>query len=116
MEMRLMALFLGVVGALILARGTHAADGAALWEKNCASCHGKGGKGDTKAGEMVKVRDLTAPDVRATLNAEVVRKAVEEGVTDKATGKSRMKAYKDKLSKDEIDAVVTHTLGLGGTQ
>lgn len=114
--MRFISLALGIVGVLMLASATHAADAAALWEKNCASCHGKGGKGDTKAGQMVKVRDLTAPDVRATLNADVVRKAIEDGVVAKDTGKSRMKAYKDKLSKEEIDALVTHTLGLGGAQ
>ncbi len=102
--------------ASMLAGASHAADGAAAWEKNCASCHGKGGKGDSKAGQMLKVRDLTAADVHSTLNADGVRKTIEEGVVDKDTGKSRMKGYKDKLSTDDIDALVKYVLGLGGGQ
>jgi mono/diheme cytochrome c family protein len=101
---------------LILAGPGLAADGAALWDKSCASCHGKDGKGDTKAGKLTKVRDLTAADVRATLNREMAVKTVQEGVVDKETGKTRMKGYKDKLSADEIDAIVTHLLGLAGAQ
>ena len=95
----------------------HAADGAALWEKNCASCHGADGKGDTKAGKLTKVQDLTATDVKTKLTRDTVRQTIEQGVTDKATGKTRMKGYKDKFSAEEVDALTTHVLGLiGGTK
>jgi mono/diheme cytochrome c family protein len=92
----------------------NAADTAALWDKNCASCHGKDGKGDTKAGKLTRVRDLTAADLRATLTREHVRQSIEEGIADKATGKTRMKGYKDKFSQDEIDALTSHVLGFTG--
>lgn len=104
------------VAMLVLAGTGLAADGAALWDKNCASCHGKDGKGDTKAGKLTKVRDLTSADVRATLNRDMAVKTVQEGVVDEETGKTRMKGYKDKFSADEIDAIVTHLLGLAGAQ
>jgi mono/diheme cytochrome c family protein len=91
-----------------------AADGAALWDKHCASCHGKDGKGDTKAGKLTKVRDLTAADLRSTLTRDHVRQATEQGVVDKASGKTRMKGYKDKLSSDELDALTSHVLGFTG--
>lgn len=91
-----------------------AADGAALWDKNCGSCHGKDGKGDTKAGKLTKVEDLTAAGVRAKLTREHVRQTIEQGIVDKDTGKTRMKAYKDKFSADEIDALTSHVLGLTG--
>ena len=40
-----------VGGILLLAGGAVlAADGAAVWEKNCASCHGADGKGQQEQG------------------------------------------------------------------
>jgi cytochrome c6 len=93
-----------------------AADGAALWEKNCVACHGTDGKGDTKAGKLVKVPDLTAPDMKAKLTHDTVHQTIEQGVVDKATGKARMKGYKDKFSAEEIDALTAHVLGLVGAK
>lgn len=100
-----------VLGTSVVAVG---ADGAALWDKNCASCHGKDGKGDTKAGKLTKVRDLTAPDLRAMLTADHVRETIAQGIVDKTTGKNRMKGYKDKFSPVEIDALTTYVQGLAG--
>ena len=91
-----------------------AADGTALFEKNCAGCHGVDGKGDTKAGKLIKVRDFTAADVKAELTSDHVHQVIEQGITDKATGKTRMKAFKDKFSADEIDALAKHVLDLAG--
>lgn len=96
------------------AAGAYAADGAALWEKHCASCHGPDGKGDTKAGKMTKVEDLTAADVKAGLTHDKVRQAIADGIVDKDTGKTRMKGYKDKLSAEEIDTLTDYLLGLVG--
>ena len=89
-----------------------AADGAALWDKNCASCHGKDGRGDTKAGKLTKVQDLTAGDVRARLTREHTRTTIEQGIVDTSTGKIRMKGYKDKFSADELDALTSHVISL----
>jgi mono/diheme cytochrome c family protein len=106
----------GIVGIALAAwaRPGIAADATALWDKNCASCHGKDGKGDTKAGRLTKVEDLTAADVRSTLTRDTVRQSIENGIVDETTKKTRMKGYKDKFSPDEIDALVTHVLGLAG--
>jgi mono/diheme cytochrome c family protein len=106
---------MAALGTILVLAGTGlAADGAALWDKNCASCHGKDGKGDTKAGKLTNVRDLTSADVRATLNRDMAVKTVREGVVDKDTGKTRMKGYADKFSADEIEAIVTHVIDLAG--
>ena len=74
---------------------------AALWNKNCASCHGKDGKGQTKAGKTKKVQDLTDPAVRAKFDRERMIKVTKEGIKDDA-GKDRMKPYAEKLSDEEI--------------
>lgn len=80
---------------------------AALWNKNCASCHGKDGKGQTKAGKTKKVQDLTDPAVRAKFDRDRMIKATKEGIKDDA-GKDRMKAYAGKLSDEEIAALTDY--------
>src|SRR5579859_3933777 len=35
----------------------------AAWEKDCQKCHGPDGKGDTKMGKKVEVKDYTDPVV-----------------------------------------------------
>ena len=78
----------------------------ALWTKNCASCHGAGGKGDTKTGALLKVRDLTDPAVRAGFDRERMIKATKEGVKKEGSDKLAMKAFGDKLSDAEIASLI----------
>ena len=88
-----------------------APDAKTLWTKNCASCHGEDGKGKTKMGEMLKVRDLTDPAVHATLTREGVVKAMKEGVKNEA-GKLVMKGYAGKLTDAEIEALADYVMAL----
>jgi mono/diheme cytochrome c family protein len=80
-----------------------AADGADVYAKNCAKCHGDDGKGKTKMGEKLGCKDYSAEAVKA----EEGFKAVKEGMKDKE-GKTLMKAYGESLSDDEIKAAVEH--------
>jgi cytochrome c553 len=86
-----------------------ATDVAALWKKNCASCHGEDGKGQTKAGKQKKVEDLTNPEVRAKFEREKMIKSIKEGKKDDA-GKERMKPYAEKLSEAEIASLADYIL------
>lgn len=86
-----------------------ATDVPALWKKNCASCHGEDGKGQTKAGKQKKVEDLTNPEVRAKFEREKMIKSIKEGKKDDA-GKERMKPYADKLSEAEIASLADYIL------
>lgn len=85
-----------------------AADVNENWSKHCASCHGKDGKGQTKAGKMADTKDLTDATYQASFTDEGGIKQVKEGLKDKA-GKDRMKPFRDKLSDDEIKALVAFT-------
>lgn len=100
--------------AVLMVSGTvaMAADAGALWDKNCASCHGKDGKGKTKTGEKLKVRDLTDPAVKAKLNKTNVSDSMTKGVKAEDSDKLVMKSYSEKLSAEEIQALTDYTLSL----
>jgi len=84
-----------------------AAPVAENWENHCAKCHGADGKGQTKAGRKLQVKDYTDAKVQAEMKDEDIVKITSEGVKDK-NGKERMKAYKDELSADEIKEFVSY--------
>lgn len=87
--------------------GSSAADVKENWTKHCGSCHGKDGKGQTKAGKMADVKDLTDAKVQAEFDDARAIKQIKEGMKDK-NGKERMKPFADKLADDEIMALVAH--------
>lgn len=96
-----------LVVSAILAAGVPAAlaaDAKANWEEHCAKCHGTTGKGDTKMGQKLKVKDYSDAKVQAELKDDAMVEATLKGV--KANGKEVMKGYADKLSPDEAKALV----------
>ena len=89
---------------------SQAADAPANWTKHCASCHGKDGKGETKAGRMAGVKDQTDAKYQAGLKDDAMFAAIKDGLKEGA--KEKMKPFKDKLSDDEIKALVAHVRSL----
>ncbi len=92
-----------VVPALALA------DDAESWDKKCASCHGKDGKGKTKMGEKMQVRDYTDAKVQDAMTDDQLEKGITEGVKEK-----KMPAFKDKLKAEEVKGMVKFMRGLKG--
>jgi mono/diheme cytochrome c family protein len=86
---------------------SHAAPAAENWDNNCASCHGADGKGQTKQGKKLKVRDYTDAKIQAEMKDEDMCKAVTDGVKAEG-GKERMKAFKEELTADEIKDLVAY--------
>lgn len=74
-------------------------DGKALYEKNCAGCHGKDGSGDTAMGKKKNLRSLGDPEVQKRTDAQLYDAIVK--------GKSHP-GYDKKLSETEIKAIVKH--------
>ncbi len=101
-----------LVAACVPALAVAAADAKNNWEEICAKCHGAGGKGDTKMGRRLEIRDFTAAAVQAQFSDDDAFKAVKEGLKDSA-GKVRMKPIEG-LSDDEIRALVQYVRGLQG--
>ncbi len=97
---KLSLLTLGLAGA-VLGRAATAAEN---WENNCASCHGDDGKGQTKQGKKLKLRDYSDPVVQAEFKDDEMLKAILEGVKDKDSGKERMKAFKGEFEAPEKEA------------
>lgn len=96
-----------IVGLAILAFGAltaGAADAKAIYEKDCAKCHGPDGKGDTKMGKKAGAKDYTDAKVQAEMKDDQMAKAIKDGVKDGDTVK--MKAFGDALSDEEIKALV----------
>lgn len=74
------------------------------WEKACTKCHGADGKGQTKMGQKLGIRDLTDAKVQEAFTDEAAFKAIKEGLKDKE-GKTQMKAAEG-MSDDDIKALV----------
>ncbi len=82
-----------------------AADVKENWEKSCAKCHGPDGKGDTKMGKKLEIKDFTDAKYQDSLKDEAMLKAIKEGVKDGE--KTRMKAVEG-LSDEEMKALVAY--------
>ncbi len=82
-----------------------AADAKETWAKDCAKCHGEDGKGKTKMGEKLGVKDYTDAKVQADMKDDKMLKAIKEGV--KEDDKTKMKAFVD-LGDDEVKALLAH--------
>ena len=74
--------------------------GADTFKIRCAMCHGADGKANTPAGKAFKAVSLRDP--------MVVNSSDEELDTIVKNGKNKMPSFKDKLSEDQVKAVITY--------
>ncbi|MEZ4428361.1 MAG: cytochrome c [Nannocystaceae bacterium] len=74
-------------------------DGKPLFVSKCKSCHGDDGKGKTTIGEKLKIPSLAGSKLS---QAKLIDK-IANGVDG-----TKMKAFKGKLSDDEIKAIAAH--------
>ncbi len=83
-----------------------AGDAKASYESNCAKCHGTDGKGQTKMGQKLGIKDYTDAKVQDALKDDAAIKAIKEGLKD-ADGKTLMKPAEG-LSDDDIKGLVAY--------
>lgn len=99
---KLIVLSLGLL--LAGAVSVRAADAKENWDKTCAKCHGGDGKGQTKMGQKLNIKDFTDAKTQAAFTDDQAFKAIKEGLTDKE-GKVVMKAQ-ESMTDDEVKALV----------
>ncbi len=99
-------LVLGIAAMTVAALSARAEDPKAIYENNCAKCHGADGKGDTKIGKKLGAKDYTDPKVQAELKDDAAFKAIKEGLKDK-DDKTLMKPAED-LSDGDIKGLVAY--------
>jgi len=97
---------LGIALLALPALSARAADGKAIYEKDCAKCHGADGKGQTTMGKKNGAKDYTDAKVQAELKDEAAIKAVKEGFKTKE-GKVVMKPAEG-MSDEDAKAVVAY--------
>jgi mono/diheme cytochrome c family protein len=100
---KVLTLIIAIMAVSALA--TKAADAKATYDKDCAKCHGKDGKGETKMGKKQGAKDYTDAKVQADLKDDAAFKAIKEGY--KKDGKQLMKPSEG-MSDDEIKALVAY--------
>lgn len=83
-----------------------AGDARDIWDKQCAKCHGADGKGQTKMGRKLEVKDYTDAKVQAGMKDDFMARVIKEGVNDKE-GRTRMKPAEG-VTEDDIKALVVH--------
>jgi cytochrome c553 len=101
---KLLTLSIAIIA--VSALSASAADAKASYESNCAKCHGADGKGQTKMGQKLGVKDYTDAKVQAELKDDAAIKAIKEGLKDK-DGKTLMKPVEG-LSDDDVKALVAY--------
>jgi len=97
---------LGISILTVAPLSARAADAKTNWDNNCAQCHGKDGRADTKMGKTLNAKDLTDPKVQASFTDAKAAEVIKDGV--KQNGKTTMKAFAGKLTDDEIKALVAY--------
>jgi cytochrome c6 len=78
---------------------------AELYAKNCASCHGRDGRGKTFKGKLKHARDLANSEWQGNVSDERLFNSI-------MNGKGKMPAFGKKLAEQEIDALVAYVRGL----
>jgi cytochrome c553 len=83
-----------------------AADAKTIYEEQCAKCHGKDGKGETKMGQKMGAKDYSTAKVQEELKDDAAFKAIKEGLKDK-DGKTLMKPTEG-VSDSDIKALIAY--------
>jgi mono/diheme cytochrome c family protein len=82
----------------------------AIYDNQCAKCHGSNGKGDTKFGKKLGVKDYTDAKVQAAMTDDKAFKAIKEGLKD---GEKILMKPAEKVTDADIQALVAHMRSFG---
>jgi cbb3-type cytochrome c oxidase subunit III len=92
-----------LVSSLAFHAAVPAADGAAIFKKNCTMCHGADGKGFS----ALKTPNFTDPKWQSSTKAKEMREVIKNGKKGTA-----MPAFGGQLKDEEISAVIAYIRSL----
>lgn len=95
-----LAVFFLTIPRHAAAQSGSAAEGKALFEKNCASCHGPDGSGNTTVGKAVGAKDLRSAEAKNLADTEIH--------TQIDQGKGNMPPFGSTLTKAQIDSLIPY--------
>lgn len=99
-------LALGTIAAAVGVSAAIAASAAENYDNHCAKCHGVDGKGQTKMGKKLNVRDMTTETYKKELDEAKAVASLKEGI--KKDGKDIKKSFASELSEAEMKALIAH--------
>ncbi|HYG81838.1 MAG TPA: c-type cytochrome [Pyrinomonadaceae bacterium] len=77
----------------------------ALFARNCATCHGSDGRGETVAGKISGAPDLADRKWQESVNEKRMAASITRG-------RGSMPSFEEKLSQSEIASLVSHVRSL----
>jgi mono/diheme cytochrome c family protein len=86
--------------APLLSASRKGPNGKAIFQEQCAGCHGPDGRAQTDIGKGIQAADLTSQPVQQQSDSDLLKLV--------KSGKGKMPAFQDKLSDDQIRAVVAY--------
>lgn len=101
---------IGTVASLVAAAPILAASASENFDNHCAKCHGADGKGQTKVGKKLNVRDMTTDAYKKELDEAKAVAALKDGI--KKDGKEVKKSFAGELSDAELKALVGYVKSL----
>jgi cytochrome c6 len=99
-----------IFAALSETSAVFAAPAAENFENHCAKCHGDDGKGQTKPGKKLRVRDMTTAEYKKELDDAKALAVLKEGITK--DGKEIKKSYTSELTEAEMIALIAFVRAL----
>ncbi len=78
-------------------------DGAVLFDKTCAQCHGRDGKADPIWKARLSVPDLSDPALQGKLSDDQMMKIIQDGSENR-----RMPPWRGAFNEEQVRALVAH--------
>lgn len=105
---KIIVLLFPIIFTLFFSLTVAAEDGKRVYDKKCASCHGKDGKGNAAMVKMLKV-DISLLDI---VDKVTLDKSNEELASTTSKGLNKMPAYGKELKDEEIKGIISYTRSL----